>query len=371
MKYNIFFLFIPLLFNISCSKNIDLEKDVKTIHLKESKDILPISTFIKSLDYLELDVSSVNIEIGEMVDLKILDNDILLKHQKSGTTNFLRFSKEGKFIIDLTKNRKGRVAIADPRDIVQYRKDFAVLGAGGIHIVSDNGTYKGKSFEGDMQGNTILYSNNKFFLIHETASSGFLTDVGDPENKKLVEIADTILPNNVGYSGVSVQGKENFHLFSYLNDTIFAFSNNTVSPKYIMNGNPYPTFIKVLQNIDDLDQSETLRYIHNTQYVVVKNYLENKNYIFITYWIGSNSCTVIINKKTWEPRYFARGVNNIDGGIWDKAFYLSENDELYIPISSYKISGHKISDKNHKEFEKLQEKIQISGNPVVMRCKLK
>jgi uncharacterized protein YjiK len=123
--------------------------------------------------------------------------------------------------------------------------------------------------------------------------------------------------------------------------------------------------------VGDLDQLETLKYIHNMQYVVVKNYLENKNYIFITYWIGSNSCTVIIRKKTWETRYYARGVNNIDGGIWDKAFYLSDDDELYIPISSYKISGHKISDKKNKGFEKLQEKIQVSGNPVIMRCKLK
>jgi hypothetical protein len=115
---------------------------------------------------------------------------------------------------------------------------------------------------------------------------------------------------------------------------------------------------------------ETLKYIHNTQYVVVKNYLENKNFIFISYWIGSNASNLIINKNTWETRYFARAVNNIDGGIWDRAMYLSNNDELYIPISSYKTGGHKISDKRHKEFEKLQAKIQASGNPVIMRGKL-
>lgn len=371
MRFNIIFLFAIILFYTSCSKHKEITDEIKTIHLKESSDILPISTFIKELDYLELNISSVNAEIGEIQDLKVFDNDIVVKHGRAGVTNFIRFSKDGKFINNLTKNTKQKEIIPNPSDIIQHRKDYAVMEANGVHVISKDGKYEGKLLSGDMPGNVFFSANNKFFALNNSVSSEFLCELGNLSDQKTTNVLDDERISNTGYMGIASQGKDNLHLFSYLNDTVFLFSKNRLYPKYVIDGNPYPTFIKVLQNAGERDQLETLKYIHNTQYVVVKNYLENKNFIFISYWIGSNSSNLIINKNTWEILYFARAVNNIDGGIWDKAMYLSDDDELYIPISSYKTGGHKISDKKNKEFEKLQARIQASGNPVIMRCKLK
>ena len=129
--------------------------------------------------------------------------------------------------------------------------------------------------------------------------------------------------------------------------------------------------MQILKNVEDLEKQEALKYINENQHVVVKNYLENKNYIFITYWVGSNSSNVLIDKKNWESIYFSTGINDIDGGIWDTPLYLSDDDILYIPINSYKIGSHKIVNKKRKGFSKLKEKTQFGDNPIIMRCKLK
>ena len=367
MKLNNFFL-ITILFISSCSVVEKTDDDIKTINLKESRDILPISTFIQNIEYLELDISSVNIEIGAIQDLKVLGGDIIIKHSRAGITNFVRFSKNGKFIVDITKNRKGEDLVFKPSDIVEYRNDYAVLGANGIHIISKNGKYKGNLFDKKMPGNNFFVTNNKFYLINSKVSTNFLTEIGNQSYQEELDILNNSNLSRQGYSGISYLGKNKLHLVSFLNDTVFAFSGRRQTPQYYIDAEPNPTFSKVLQNNSDRDQLETLKHIHNTQYVILKNYLENKNFIFMTYWIGSNASNLIINKQNWAVRYFATGVNNIDGGIWNKPGYLSDNNELYIPLSSYEISGHKITDKRHKEFENLQARITASGNPVIMKC---
>ena len=369
MRFNIFLLF-TIFFISSCTVNEKPIDGLKPIYLKESRDILPISTFVKNIEYLELDVSSVDIEIGSIQDVKLLGGDIIIKHNRAGITNFVRFSKNGKFIAELTKNRIGKDAITQPTDIVEYKNDYAVLDANAIHLISKNGKHKGILYDKKMPGNNFFILNNKFYLINNKVSTNFLTEVDNQTNWKEIDILNNSNLSRQGYSGISQLGKNKLHLVSFLNDTIFSFLGRHQTPEYYIKADPNPTFSKVLQNTSEGDQIETLKHIHNTQYVILKNYLENKNFIFITYWIGSNASTLIINKQNWKTRYFATGVNNIDGGIWEKPVYLSDNNELYIPLSSYEISSHKISDKKHKEFEKLKTKIAAINNPVIMKCRL-
>lgn len=368
MYFNKILLLLFVFVVISCSKKAVNNNEVKTIVLKESKDILPISSFIGEIDYLELLASEANIEIKEIQDVKVIDGDIIIKQRKAGEISFIRFAKNGDFICEIVNNSNGKVL--HPLDLIKYQKDYAVLSEEGIHVVSKNGKYKGKLISSEMNGSVFFSTTNRFYVINEAPSSNFLSEYSNSKSPVSNAKLDKRLENLI-YTDLAVQGKSSYYLVSSFCDTIFSYSNNKLVPKYYLAGENYPTLSEVWQNVGERDSRETLRYIYDTQHILVKNYLENKELIFMTYGVGSSTTTVIIKKKNWETQYYARAVNDIDGGIWDKAFYLSDNNELYVPISAYKINGHKISNKWHKDFEKIQLHIAASGNPVIMRCKLK
>lgn len=352
---------------VSCVQKEAFQEEVKTIELKESKDFLPISSFVSELDYLELQVTEANIEIGEIQDIKIFGTDLIIKQRKAGEISFIRFSKDGKFLNEIINNTNGQVAI--PRDIIEYQKDYAILGEKGIHVVSRKGVYKGQLIAAEMSGGNFFEIKNRFYTINETQSGQFL-DVYSKNEKAECITRLTKRLNKLVYTSCKLVGKADYHLISSFSDTIYKFANNKLTPLYRLDGGTYPTLNEVWQNVVNLDPRETMRYIYDRQHTLVKNYLENDEIIFMTYWVGSSSTTVIIKKDNWETRYYARGVNDIDGGIWQKALHLSVKNELYIPISANKVAGHKISNKWHKDFEHLQIHIAATGNPVIMRCTL-
>jgi hypothetical protein len=367
MNFSKYLLSLLVLFSFSCGNQKVLKEDVQTISLTESADVLPISSFISGLDYLELKASEANVEIGEILDIKVFGSDIIIKQRKAAEISFIRFSKDGEFINEIVNNKKGKVL--NPRDVILYQKDYAVLGDDGIHVVSKTGKYKGKIISSDMSGGTFFASKSSFILLNDTPEEGFLREYSEKTKRARITKPDERIEKWI-YTDLATPSKETIHLVSSFSDTIFSYSNSELVPKYKLDGGEHKTFGQVWQNVGERDSKETLRYIYDTQHILVRNFLENENIIFMTYWVGSNSTTLIIKKKDWDTRYYARAVNDIDGGIWDKALYLSDKDELYVPIGAYKIAGHKISNKWHQEFEKLQLHIAVTGNPVIMRCKL-
>lgn len=362
-----YLLLILVLFTVSCSQKTDIYEGVRTIELKESKDFLPISSFISELDYIELKVSEANIEIGEIQNIKVFGDDLIVKQRKAGETSFIRFTHEGEFVNELVNNQKG--TIAKPLDVVPYKKDYAILGESGVHLVSKLGKYKRKLIAAETAGSIFFAAKNKFYVIDESPSEDFLSEYAEKRKAPKATRLDERLKKLI-YTNLQSVGKSDFHLLSSFSDVIYSYSNNKLKPQYILDGGDYLTLNKVWQDVGDRDAKETMRYIYDTQHILVKNYLENDEMIFMTYWVGSSSTTVIIKKDTWETRYYARGVNDIDGGVWLKALYLNNNNQLYVPISAYKIGGHKISNKRHKDFEDLQLHIAVTGNPVIMRCTL-
>jgi hypothetical protein len=116
---------------------------------------------------------------------------------------------------------------------------------------------------------------------------------------------------------------------------------------------------------------ERQRFINNNRHWVVKQYLENKNFIFITYRLGSNPFILLIRKADGKTIYCKELINDIDGGVWDDPVYLSDDDKLYIPLNAYQITGHKMKNKKRHGFDAQMEKAQQNNNPVVMVCKLK
>lgn len=352
----------------SCKQKEVSVADVKTIELKGTQDFLTISSFISELGYLELQVSEADFEIGEITDVKVLDGDLVVKQRKAGELSFLRFSETGRFLNEIVNNKNEE--ISNPLDVVLYKNGYAILGEKGICEVSKDGKNLKKVISAEMAGESFFVVKNVFYVISEPGSKEFLTQYSENKKPKNSVRLDQRFGKLI-YTDVAHLGKQNYHLLSSFSDEIYSFANNKLLPLYKLDGGNYATLNEVWQNVGDRDTKETMRYIYDTQHVLVKNYLENDDIIFITYWVGSSSATLIIKKANWEMRYYGHGVNDIDGGIWDRAMYLSDKNELYIPISAGKIGGHKITNKWHKDFENLQTHIASSGNPVIMRCKLK
>jgi len=370
MKYTSFFLLFLFILNFSCKENKVVSDGLQTILLKESSDILPISSFVKDLEYIELQITDNKIELGEILDVKTINNELIVIQRRAKEISFLRFTKDGRFINQLVNNKEGAGDIPDPLDIISYKKDFAVLGKNGIYSIDKNGKFQSRLIHSKMPGSKLFQSKDNFFVVNEIPDAGFCSVFSDKKKPAIRAFPEERL-RDMATSNITFNVQKEAHFFSSFSDTIFSFSGNSFIPVYGIDSGEYPSFAKVWSNLGDRNYTETLKYINNTQHAKIKSFLENDDYIFITYWLGSHGSTSIIKKDTWEVTYFAQAVNNIDGGLWDKPLYLTDNNELYIPITAYKVGGHKISDKRHHEFEKIQLHIAATGNPVIMCCKLR
>ncbi|MDX8340176.1 6-bladed beta-propeller [Draconibacterium sp. IB214405] len=370
MKHTIIGLLFVSLFFTSCTEKPVEESGLPEILLKKSKDILPISSFIKKLDYLELKVHEAGMELGDITYIKELNGDLIVLQRRAREISFIRFSKKGDFLNTVVSNKEGTGKIKVPLDIISYKNDFAVLADDGIYIVGKDGEYKSRLIATEMPGTKFFESNNRFFVVNDVPDYGLYTVYTSNGEVKNMSFPEARL-KDLGRSNLAMSGAANIVMVSSYSDTVFAYQKTAFKPEYLIESDGYPSFAETWRNKETKDDMETLKYMHNNQHSKIKSYFENKNYIFLTYWLGSYQTTALIKKRGWETTYFTEAVNNIDGGIWDNPTFLSPNNELYIPITAYKVGGHKISDKRHKEFEKVQLHIAATGNPVLMRCQLK
>ena len=370
MKHTINILLFVSLFFTSCTEKPAERSGLPEILLKKSQDILPISSFVENLDYLELKVNEANVELGDILDVKELDGDLIILQRRAREISFIRFTQNGDFLNTIVSNKEGSGRIKNPLDIITYQKDFAVLAEDGIYIVGKDGKYKSKLVAAKMPGTKFFESKKQFYVVNDVPDCGLYTVYSQKGKIKKVDFPEERL-KDLGRSNLAASGAKNISLVSSYSDTIFAYNKASFKPEYLIKSDGYPSFAEMWRSTGDKDNIETLKYLHNTHHSKIKTYFENNNYIFLTYWLGSHQTTALIKKNSWETMYFAAAVNNIDGGIWDNPTFLSQNNELYIPITAYKVSGHKISDKRHQEFEKVQLHIAATDNPVLMRCKLK
>ncbi|WP_340113994.1 6-bladed beta-propeller [Maribellus mangrovi] len=366
LKNSVLLLVLPLFF--ACSQTATNNEKVKLIELKESTDILPISSFASKIDYLELKVAEANLTMGEIENINVIGENLIVKHRMSGKSSFWRFTKNGEYVIELVGDRTTK--IKNPKDIISYKNGFAVLAENGVHVISKNGEYLQQLVRETIVAKKFFLADEHFYAVNESSLGASLHRLSSGTNENMGKV----LPEKVlrtTYSEVENVEKIGIHFYSVLNDTVFAFTNEQKSPLYEFRSSSLPTFSQLCDSIGERDDNETLRYLRENEHVIVRNYHENQRYIFLTYWVGSNSTTAIYNKKYGSVRYFGHGINDIDGGVWDKVTYLSEKDELFIPITAYKVSGHKISNKKERRFARLQNKIEASGNPVIMQVKLR
>lgn len=351
----------------ACNKQQPEQKGTPVIILKESKDILPISSFTSKVDYLELKVSEVGVELGEIEDVKIIDDDLIIKHRMAGMNRFIRFTKGGDFVIEIVGDKTSQ--IKKPEDLIAYKDGYAVLAENGIHAITREGKYLQQLVRSDTPGTRFFFADGTFYILNESSLGEVIIKVPSKSMLKSYLLPEIVKRNT--YAMVENLGREGLHYYSVLNDTVFSYQKGISKPAYVLCGDEMPTFVHLCDSLPGKNEKEILKYVRETEHVVVRKYFENNDYIYLSYWVGSDPTTAIYNKKSEEIRYFGFGVNDLDGGMWDEILFLSDKNELYIPITAYKISGHKISNKKVKGFDRLQAQIAKSGNPVLMRCKLR
>ena len=368
MKILHYLLLFLLILNLSCKQNSVDTNAVKTINLIESKDILPISTFIKKIEYVKLQIPKTDYEVGEVVNVKFIDDDIVLIHQKAKEIDIVRFSGKGEFINVVVSSTKG--IVSEPIDIIKYENDFAVLGKSGIYIFSKTGDFKKQIVNEIMHGNSFYFMNNRFYVLNPNTAHNFINEY-QSGNFGQPQTANNYIFENVGFARIIPQKNESFSVVTALNDTVFEYGKTGKHWKYIFEGNNYPTLMSGVKQIVGMERIEAKKFMNNNQHIVVKNYLENSSYIYLTYWAGSTSVNLLVNKKSQDSTYFYYGVNNIDGGIWEQPITITNANELVVPISTAKISAHIIKNKKRKDFERLQQNIKSTDGLVLMKCKLK
>jgi len=371
MNYKIKICLLLVVFGFSCSTTEKKTNGLKKIVLRKTSQIQPISGFVGSVDYVEFSFPEKPLIIGQIDDAKVLDNNIYIKQHVSRETGILRFSANGKFLNAVGTNGRGAGEIQNPRDLVVYQNNLAVWDQSEILIFSKTGNFISKLFDAHLPGNSFFCSQNNFYLFHETTAPGLLSKYsteGDLQNvfhPYQNEFAGT------GYSRVWEAAKDSFHLFSPINDTIYSFSSEKLIPQYEIVGKGNPTFIQLLKKAEKREPMELLKYINTNRHWVIHRYLENRNFIFVAYRLGSSSYNLLIRKENWETFYYETLINDIDGGVWSDPVYLSENDELYVPLNAYQITGHKIKNKKRHEFDEIQKETDMNDNPKIMICKLK
>lgn len=351
---------------LACNQAETGHKGPLEISLKQSTDVIPISGFVSSVEYIELKLNEAGISLGEVEAVKKIGDDWLIKHRQSGSSSFLRLNKNGAFIIELAgkKNKE----IQTPLDIIEYKNGYAILAGNGIHEVAKDGKYIKQLVKGASSGSCFFEDRNQFYILNELKEGEIFEKAGN-SSRSAENLPDRV--QRMMYTSVQDAGKNQVHFFSTLSDKVYALENKNAEPVVMLSGDELPTFADVLEKAKDMDELETIKFLRESEHVIVRKYLENQDYIYLTYWVGSYSTTAILNKKTSETRYLGIGVNDIDGGIWERPLFLTSKNELVIPLSAYKIGGHKISNKKERHFARLQEKIAASGNPVLMLCKLK
>lgn len=357
------------LIGFGCSEKETATESIRQIVLKENKDVEVLSRFVSGIEYLDLNYPADSL-VGPIKNLKLINDEIIVKQRHGNSLKYVRFSEDGEFLNEIGHSG-GTGNLQVPHDILAFDNKFAIWDNEGVHVISKTGEYLEKKFNTSHSGNSFFYAKPNFYLFHESNGPGYLAEHSNNGEMLQVFKPENLKFDDLDYSRVTELEPDGFHLFSPINDTIFSYADKQLSPQYLIQGEKYPTLVNVLKEISSLNETDKLKYLHNNKHWVIKRYLENPNYIFVVYRLASDSYYMLIRKSDWETSYFERVINDIDGGIWDYPVYLSYDDELYIPLGKYQITGHKILNKKRFDFEEVKKRNLQNGNPVIMKCKLK
>ena len=129
-------------------------------------------------------------ELGDIIDVKELDGDLIIHQRRAREVSFIRFSKKGDFINTVVSNKEGKGKIKVPLDVISYNNDFAVLAEDGIYIVGKDGEYKTKLVAAKMPGTKFFDSKDQFYVVNDVPDYGLYTVYTENGNAKQIRFPE-------------------------------------------------------------------------------------------------------------------------------------------------------------------------------------
>jgi hypothetical protein len=221
----------------------------------------------------------------------------------------------------------------NPRDIIAYEDGYALWDNKGVHKFKKDGKYEKFLFNANIPGNSFFFCSNHFYFLHELTYPGFLSKYSS--NGKLEQIFKPLDFNfgNLEYSNILSYEDGSFLLVSPLTDTIYSFTEDKLAIRYILDCSPNKSFGRVLIETANLNPLEQLKAINRNMPVTLTSFMENEDYIYLTYRIKNEEMHFVSNKTNKESIVFSKVVNDLNNYSWGKPIFLSDDNWLYVPVS--------------------------------------
>jgi hypothetical protein len=362
---------LGLVITSSCiEKTKPTQNEKQSITIKEVNSRIKLSKLFSSINYIPLQTTNESL-IGTIEKIYIKNNIIYMIDGFLQNTNIKTFTTEGQFIKEIGDIGKGPKEIMGPRDLYIYNDTLFIWDKKGIHSFSLSGEYQKHIFNAFLPGNNFFYWHNHFYLFHGYNKPGLLTRYNI--KGKVLKIYYPIDYWLGGAEGEHINKINNntFSLFSPNSDIIYYLKNDSLISKYEIKCKTVESFSKLLLKYRNLSPPERLKKINNISHYTTLLFLENKNYIYLKYIIRNKPYILIINKNTGKKVYFN---DNINKGVYNDAIYITNENELVIPLYPYDILNYIKKHKNKlntTKFYSIVKDVSSNDNPVLMFCKLK
>ena len=143
-----------------------------------------------------------------------------------------------------------------------------------------------------------------------------------------------------------------------------------MTPAYYIDTKSDKSFQEVLLETKNLSPLEQLKVINKEEPISFQSYLENDNYIFITYHIKSKTYCLLKNKKDGNNFYFSSIINNLDYGLWGTPMLLTDDNELFMMIYPHEIKNKLLLKDNEQKHVSIKS-LKDGDNPFFVKYKLK
>lgn len=187
----------------ACKTNhINNKNELTTIHLIQSEKSISLSELISSFDTIIINIENKRIYIGDILSLKKIRDEYLIKHRTGNLSSILKFNTDGSNIHEIGEIGRGPGEIMNPRDIIAYEDGYALWDNKGVHKFKKDGKYEKFLFNANIPGNCFFYYSNYFYFMHELTYPGFLSKYSS--NGKLEQVFKPLDHNfgNLEYSNI-------------------------------------------------------------------------------------------------------------------------------------------------------------------------
>ena len=357
---------------IACKKSVS--DSVVTISIdKPADEFVELSRFVSSVDYVPLETNSYCL-INKIRNIKFWGDSILIFNEISwNMTEILVFNKSGKYLGTFGQYGPGPEEIKDPRDILRAGDSVLLWDRDYMVEFDKKGNFKRSLFKAFLPGRNFFVDSGNIFLYHGSVFPGLLSQYD--KNGGLKELFKPIEPQKAssqmeGESVALVKGE--YHLFAPALDTVWTLNSNKILPAYVVTFKEGMSLQSFFQKYSDEVFPGILNFMNSTPLSHVLRFLEDDDYLFLTWVSLKKQGNTIISKRNKHQIDFVYCDNDIDDGLFGSPVTVFDNN-LIIPIEPAKILNHlkKKTSNTVTKFDEMGKKIKEDDNPVLMFCKLK